>query len=219
MNYKIQGTGVMAGPAALLALVLVLAATVPATAIENLGFVVGVDRTQLAGDEPKDFSYQQEIGFLVGAVVEFGLARDILLSIQPGYLHTRTGIAYKDKDLGEKRDSLSLDLDWIVVPVLARIKSQNSVFYATGGLDFAVGIGGGLTDGQQEVPMETFIRELDVAALIGAGIELPVSRYLLTIELRYRQGLLNLANDDLADNQDGLPARFRLAGMQFQVGL
>ena len=220
MNSRWRHTRVIAGRWVLFALTLALVFVAgPAAALENLGIVAGIDRTQLTGDEPRDFRYQQETGYLVGAVVEFALARDFLLSIQPGYLNTRTSIAYKDRQTGELRDSLSLNMDWIVMPVLARINVTDSVVYATGGLDLAIGIGGGLSGGQVDEPIDTFIRDVDVAALIGVGIELPAGRYRITAELRYRQGLLNLAREDFDAEGSGLPARFRLAGMQLQVGL
>ena len=185
-------------------------------ALENLGIVVGVDRTELSGDEPPDLKFQAETGYLVGAVVEFALTRDVLLSIQPSYVHTKTGVAYKDKKAGVLRDSLALDVDWLVLPVVARIKANDGALYATGGVDFAWAMGGGLSGGTVDEPADSFIRDMEVSAVIGVGLEFPVGRNHITAELRYRQGLLNAAQDDIADN--GLPRRFRFAGIQLTAG-
>ena len=201
-----------------LLIVLLLAAASPTLALENLGMVVGVDRTELSGDAPQDLKYKPDTGYLIGAVVEFRLTRDVLLSIQPSYLHSKTAITYKDKDAGVTRDSLFLDVDWLVVPVVARIRANEGVLYATGGLDFAWAFGGGLSGGTVDEPADSFIRNVDVSAVIGVGLEFPVGGNHIITELRYRQGLINAAKNEQDIDGDGLPARFRFAGFQLTAG-
>ena len=202
----------------ILLIALLLAAAAPAVALENLGVVVGIDRTELSGDEPQEFKFQTDTGYLVGAVVEFALTRDVLLSIQPSYLHTKTGLAYKDQEAGVLRDSLALDIDWLVVPVVARIKANESALYATGGLDFAWAMGGGLSGGTGEEEAESFIRDISVSVVFGVGLEFPVGRNRILTELRYRQGLLNAARSDAVFDGTTLPARYRFAGIQLMAG-
>lgn len=202
----------------ILLIALLLAAAAPAVALENLGVVVGIDRTELSGDEPQEFKFQTDTGYLVGAVVEFALTRDVLLSIQPSYLHTKTGLAYKDQEAGVLRDSLALDIDWLVVPVVARIKANESALYATGGLDFAWAMGGGLSGGTGEEEAESFIRDISVSVVFGVGLEFPVGRNSILTELRYRQGLLNAARSDAVFDGTTLPARYRFAGIQLMAG-
>lgn len=199
-----------------LLVILFLVAASPTSAIENIGIVAGIDRTQLNGDIPTDFKYTKETGFLAGAIVEFHLARSIILSIQPTYVHTKTGLQYKDKVAGVTRDSLALNVDWFVLPVVARIKADDGILYATGGFDLAWVLGGGLDDGTEELPAESFIRDIDVSAVIGVGLEFPVGGNSILAELRYRQGLLNSAREDLGDSD--LPPRFRFAGIQLIGG-
>jgi hypothetical protein len=204
--------------ARILLIALALALAFPALALENLGLVVGLDRTELQGDEPPNFRYKADSGYLVGAVVEFSLGRDVLLSLQPGYLHSRTDIAYKDKRAGVVRDSLKLDVDWFVLPVVARIKSSSGALFATGGLDFAWAMGGGISDGATETAADTFIREVNLSAIVGAGLEFRAGRNRITAELRYRQGLVNSARNDEGTTLSALPTRFRFAGFQLQAG-
>ncbi len=202
----------------ILLIALLLAAVAPALALENLGIVVGVDRTELSGDEPQNFKFQPDTGYLVGAVVEFALTRDVLLSIQPSYLHTKTGLAYKDQQAGVLRDSLALDVDWLVVPVVARVMANDGTLYATGGLDFAWAMGGGLSGGTGEMEAESFLGNIGVSAVIGVGLEFPAGRNRILAELRYRQGLLNAAQSDAVFDGNTLPARFRFAGIQLMAG-
>ena len=197
---------------------LLLGAISPTLALDNLGIVAGLDRTELAGDEPPDFRFTSESGYLVGAVVEFALTREVLLSIQPSYLHTRTGLAYKDRGAGVLRDSLALDIDWFVLPVVARIKANEGVLYGVGGFEFAWAMNGGLSGGAEEEPAESFIRDIDVAAIVGVGLEFPAGRNGITAELRYCQGLLNSANNDADLSGSTLPKRFRFAGLQLVAG-
>ncbi len=200
--------------------VLLLVATigaVPAAALENLGVIVGLDRANLEGDEPSGFKFQTKTGYLAGAVVEFSLGRDMLLSLQPGYRHTETGIGYKDRQAGVVRDSVRLKADWLVLPVVVRIGGRGA-FFATGGLDFAIGLSGGLEGGEEGIAIGDLVRDVDMAALVGVGIELPAGRFRFTGEFRYRQGLLNAARN--ADPEtDTVPSRFRFSGWQLQAGL
>jgi len=199
-------------------LVWTLAATAPASALEAVGLTVGVDRTKMSGDEPPNFRLQQGTGFKVGAIVEFTLADDVRLSLQTGYQRTATKLGFKDKATGDVRDSLDLDVDWINVPVILRIETSHSLF-ATGGLDLAFLTGGGITGGGSDVPAESFLKDVDLAAIFGVGVAFPVGRYELTGELRYRQGLVNLARENLGERLATVPPRFRFAGFQLQVGL
>jgi len=198
--------------------ILLLGAASPSLALENLGIAVGLDRTEVTGDEPPDFRFTSANGYLVGVVAEFALTREVLLSIQPGYLHTKTGLAYKDRTAGVLRDSLALDIDWFVLPVVARIKANEGVLYGTGGFEFAWAMGGGISGGAEDEPAESFIRDVDVAAIVGVGLEFPAGRNRITAELRYRQGLLNSANNDADFGGTTLPKRFRFAGIQLVAG-
>jgi len=148
----------------------------PAAALENLGIVVGLDRANLEGDEPSGFKYQTKTGYLAGAVVEFSLGRDLLLSLQPGYRHTETGISYKDRQAGVVRDSVRLKADWLVLPVVVRVGGRGA-FYATGGLDFAIGINGGLEGGEEGIAIGDLVQDVDMAALVGVGFEVPSGRF------------------------------------------
>ena len=76
-----------------------------------------------------------------------------------------------------------------------------------------------ITGGAVDVPASSFLKEVDVAAVFGVGLTFPVGRYELTGELRYRQGLVNMARESLGSRLDTLPPRFRFAGFQLQVGL
>ena len=208
------------GRKVLLGLILICLTTAAsnALALENLGIIGGISGTSLEGDQPRDFSFDPGTGFAVGALVEFALTDDVLLSLQPGYLYSRTDITYKDRSAGVERDSLSLDVDWVVLPVLARIFSDNGTLFATGGFDLAWVVGGNFGDGQVDKPASSILRNLDVAAIVGVGVSLPVGRYRITGEVRYRQGLINSAKND-TEEDESLPKRFRFAGFQLQAGL
>lgn len=201
-----------------LILICLTAAASNSLALENLGIIGGISGTSLEGDQPRDFRFDAGTGFAAGALFEFALADDVLLSLQPGYLYSRTDIVYKDRSAGVERDSLSLDVGWVVLPVLARIFSDTGTLFATGGFDLAWVVGGNFGDGQVDEPASSILRNLDVAAIVGAGVSLPVGRYRITGEVRYRQGLINSAKND-QEEDEALPKRFRFAGFQFQAGL
>jgi hypothetical protein len=50
-------------------------------------------------------------------------------------------------------------------------------------------------------------------------VQLPIGSPLLTLELRYEQAILNIANPDEDPEEESLPIRFRTSGFQFYAGL
>lgn len=212
MNRRTHSTNVML--ALLLAMII---GPSSASALENLGLIAGFDRANLEGDEPSGFKFQPKTGYVVCAAVEFAVGRDLHLSLQPGFRHTETGIGYKDRQSGVVQDSLLLKADWLVLPVLLRIGGKGA-FFATGGFDFAMAMSGGLEGGQSGAEIQDIVRDLDVAAVVGVGFEVPAGRFRITGEWRYRQGLIN-ASQNVETEDEAIPARFRFSGWQLQAGL
>jgi hypothetical protein len=93
------------------------------------------------------------------------------------------------------------------------------VLYAVGGIDFAWAVDGGITGEGVDIPAEDFLVNTDLAAVFGVGLEFPVGGNAITAELRYRQGLLNSANQDALTAEGSLPVRFRFAGIQLTAGI
>jgi hypothetical protein len=185
-----------------------------------LGVSGGASSTRLSGDIPEDGLYTSKAGFSVGVIAEYSLTRDIRLSLQPSYVRRGTGVAF---DVGEvdPRDSLALTLDYLSIPLMARFLSPGGGWFINGGLDLGFLLDASLEDvnGGGTTDVRDFMNDLDLAMILGVGKTFPIHRFLLTLELRYGQSLINAgANDQLAAAL-GVPPRFRSTGFQLLVAV
>ncbi|HTO90292.1 MAG TPA: hypothetical protein VMJ70_04110, partial [Candidatus Sulfotelmatobacter sp.] len=61
--------------------------------------------------------------------------------------------------------------------------------------------------------------KVDVGAVLGFGVVIPVGRPRLTTELRYLQGLVNLSGEESASPIRNLPDRFHSNGWQLTAAI
>ncbi len=192
----------------------------PAQSQLYLGATGSFSRTSLSGDAPEDASYTSKAGFGFGAVVEYSLTSDIRLSFQPSYARRGTGVGY---DIGEEelRDSLSLSLDYVSIPVMARFLSSSGSLFVNGGFDFGFLLDASLEDVNTGISADVkeSINTFDVMMIFGVGTSIALDPALLTFELRYGQSLANAgANDQLAAAA-GISPRFRSSGFQLLAAI
>ena len=154
-----------------------------------------------------------------GLIGEVRLSEDAWLSVQPMSLQrgATTKIAVSGQE--EKLEGPTLSLDYLAIPILVRITSDNGRTYVTGGANPAFLLEAQLQDGSTNEDAASAMSDFGLAADIGFGVMLPIRRAMLTLELRYEQSILNVASSDRQEPDDGLPVRFRSTGFQFLAGL
>ena len=181
-----------------------------------LGVVVGLDRCGISGDAPQNIEYNFESGGLAGVQGEFGIGQDISLSLQPMYVRRRTEVkgAAEGKSTGER--ILDLSLDYIAVPVVVKFSAARGRTYVAGGVDLAFLNSARITGEGIDEDAKRFFGNLDVGAVLGFGVVFPIGRPRVTTELRYVQGLVNLAGDGAPGD---LPNRFHSQGLQLTAGI
>ena len=186
----------------------------------RVGASGGVNRTSMSGDALPNTAYTAQLGFSVSAIVDVPLGDDIRLSLQPGYTRVGTGIALTSV-LRDPRDSLNATMDYIVLPVLARVVARNGVTFATGGMQVAMLINAASApvSGGPSKDITSVVADVDLALMIGVGAQIPVSTAIATIELRYTQSLLNAGKTEEAAEAFQMPPRFRLSGLQLIAGV
>ena len=191
-----------------------------ATAQVNLGFSVGINSSSLSGDKPPDVSYTSSTNLLANVVADFRIADDVWISVQPGYAGRGAGLAFKVDGEEEPRDSLTLNMNYLSVPVLMKVVTGKKV-YVTGGLDFSYLLNAELAPngGGEGVDLRDAIKNASVGFIFGVGAMFPIGRPRITVEGRYTQSLTNDAEPERSDagGQD-LPVRFRSTGLQLLVG-
>jgi hypothetical protein len=167
----------------------------------------------MSGDLPQDGSYTSKAGFNAGFIGEYVLTDDFHLSLQPSFVRRGTGVAFDVGDLDPK-DSLSITLDYLSLPLLARFLTTGGTWFVNGGVDLGFLLNASrhdITTGAT-VDVQSLLNDVDLMMLLGVGGVFPIDPAILSFELRYAQSLLNAgANDQLAAFV-GVPPRFRSSG-------
>ena len=175
----------------------------------------GGARTALSGDGPRDTRYQARIGPVVGVTADFYVTSDVAISIQPSYSQRGTGIAFRDVAADEYRDSVDIRMNYVSVPVLLKVFAVHQRTFVTGGLDFGYLLSATRDDGGGAVDVDNVFKNYDVSVVFGFGVAILKRRPELTVELRYIQSVVNVANPaPPSQGAESLPVRFRLAGLQ-----
>jgi len=185
-----------------------------------LGATGGVSSMSLNGDAPEDASYTSKTGFGYGLIVEYALTPDIRLSVQPSFARRGTGVGY---DIGEEelRDSLSLTLDYVSIPVLARFLSSGGSWFVNGGFDVGFLLDASLEDVNtgSSADVANSVNSFDLMMILGVGTSISLDPALLTFELRYGQSLSNAGANDRLTALAGIPLRFRSSGFQLLASI
>jgi hypothetical protein len=203
-----------------LTLAVIAAAALPRPGqAQQIGFQGGLNRAGIQGDAPPNAQYGGGFGFMAGITFDLPIARDVSLSLQPMYARRGTGIAYAVEGEEEPRDSLDVTLNYISVPLVARVQAAHGRTYVTGGVDVGWLMDATLTGRGEDEDIASAFEDLDVAALFGFGVVFPLGAPRLTTELRYSQSLLNLSAGGTGPSGADLPERFRANGFQLLAGL
>ena len=204
----------------LFALVPMLSVAGSAPAQTNLGVVLGVSSSSLNGDRPPNGTYTKESSPILGLSAEFGIGDGLYLIMQPQYLTRGTGVAFAVEDQEEPRDSLTLSLSYVSVPMGLKVVSGSGRYYVSSVLDLGILTSATLDSGSTEEDVKGSVDPIDLAIGLGLGGQFSIGRRPMTIELRYSQSLLNLPSEGSQIGIGGtLPVRFRASGIQLVAGL
>lgn len=196
-----------------------LASTMPVSGQTNVGVLFGANSSSIGGDSPDDGELTAKTGAIAGLSVEFDMGEGLYLIVQPQFVGRGSGVAFAVEDEPEPRDSLSLSLDYISVPVGLKVVSPTERFYASSVLDLGFLTRANFNDGSSDTDVKDAVNAFDLAIGIGIGTTFSVGGPSMTIELRYSQSILNLPSAEISIGEDGFPRRFRASGMQLVGGL
>jgi hypothetical protein len=203
----------------LAACVLSLVEATSANAQFAVGAQVGVNLTSLSGDAPSNTSYKSGTGFAAGIVGEIPLAENVKLSLQPMYLQRPFTLAVKLPEEEEERDSVDFRLDYVTMPILLKVVTGSGKTYVSGGVNLGYLVDATATTSTGSSDVSRLFHEIDLSADFAFGVQLPIGSPLLTLELRYEQAILNIANSEENPDEESLPVRFRTSGFQFYAGV
>ena len=195
---------------------------VPGHGQVTLGVQGGFNRTNLSGDAIDGTKFTSRRGYVVGAVVEFGLTSDVKLSLQPMWQQRGANIAFKvpaeepnEPNDTEWRDSLDVTLGYLSLPILLKVTAISGRTYVTGGVNVGYLANATLSDGTTDDDISSVFLSYDVSAVFGFGVAFPIGRPQLTVEARYEQSITNVADPARDADGDPFPVRFRNTGLAF----
>lgn len=186
-------------------------------AAQTLGVVGGLNLSSIKGDAPEQVKWGGKTGLILGLVGEFRLAQDVRLLLQPTLTTRGSSLGVTVEGQEEPVDSGSVSLDYLTLPVLVKVMAGNGRTFVTSGLDFGILTGATLEEGDNEEDVKDRVEDFDVAVNFGFGGVVFSGRPNVSLELRYSQSLLNLANS--TTTEEALPVRFRSSGFQLIAGV
>ena len=191
-----------------------------APAQTHLGVVLGVSSSSLKGDTPPNGAYTDKSSLIAGLSAEFGIGDGLYLIVQPQYLARGTGVAFAVAGQEQHRDSLTLSLSYVSIPVGLKVESGSGRYYVSSVLDLGVLTSATLDNSSGSEDVKDDVDAVDLAVGLGVGGQFSIGRLPMTIELRYSQSLLNLPSEgSRIGGDETFPTRFRVAGLQLVAGL
>ena len=186
------------------------------TAQPEVGVLFGPNNSKLTGDGPPNGSYKYLLGYVFSLQTDFRLAENVKLSFQPGIRVGGAKVAFKDLDLEEYRDSLTIRTTSLIFPLFVKINSKSDRLYFFGGfsLDFPIRIRA--DNGVNKIDISDEINKMNLNAYFGIGYAIPLRTSRVFIELRYFQGLVNLSNQK--DEDEAYLPRVKTSGMNLVLG-
>ena len=182
----------------------------------DLGAFAGIDNGRLSGDKFSNTVYKSKTGFIIGLSIDPQINDLISLSIQPGYIKTGSKIQVPDTIANEYKDSLRISVDYLFLDIFVKIQSKSKRLYFSSGLEFGYGLSLVVENELEEVDISDELNKWNLSAVFGIGYKVPIKKSSLYFELRYSQGLVNVAKPELEENYN-IP-RVKLSGLKFVTG-
>lgn len=182
----------------------------------ELGLLAGIDNRRLSGDKFINSSYKPKTGFIIGLSIDPQINDLISLSIQPGYVSTGSRIQVPDSTNNNYKDSIKVSVEFLILDIFIKIQSKSKRLYFSSGLEFGYGLSLSAENDIEEVDITDELNKWNISAIFGIGYKVPIKRSSLYFELRYAQGLANLAKPDPAE--DYTIPRVKLSGIKFITG-
>jgi hypothetical protein len=190
--------------------------TIHASAQLYGGFFGGINSAKLNGDVATNVSYKSNMGLNAGLNFNIPLSNSIVLSLQPSFLQEGTRLFYSLPNKLEPVDSIAFDIIYFSLPVMLKIATANSRFYAITGIETAWQLNSSQTIDGVKQNLDVTLKTMNVSMHFGAGYWVPLGTPRLFIEARYAQGLINLTDDPLQDN---VIPRVKTSGIRVLVGV
>ena len=184
----------------------------------RLGFSAELNRSTFGGVPPGDANYSSNYGTGFAGIIEFRVHRDVVLSIQPGWIQKGSKVVFNQDEEPDSTESFTIEQSWATFPVYFRIDSDGHGFYAGGGVSLDMLLDSELEHEGATVDNKNAFDEIDVVYQFTAGYLHDVGSHSLFVEARYMQGISTIGNTNQSTVGDIYVADFKSNGIRLVAG-
>ena len=183
-----------------------------------VGAQLGLDRSGLDGDAPPNTQYTDKVGLVAGFRERFSFARDLSLSLQPSFVQKKSGVLLAPSTRGASPTELELSFDYVSVPIVVKFAKAGGRTYVAGGVTVDFLTSATLSGQGSDQVVTSAYSSTGFGAILGFGLAIPVGGTRLTTELRFVQGISNMAPGGIAAAAGALAPRLHSNGWELIVG-
>ena len=183
-----------------------------------IGAQAGFPAFTVAGRSPEGATYGRQFRVLASGVIGYRVGSSVVLRVEPGLVQKGSGVSFEVEGVEEPVDSLSLNLDYISVPVVAQVFTPGGRGFVTAGMEVGILSSAMLNTASsgQEADVKDLLESTDMSLLFGAGGLVRRSQPEVSLELRYSQSLTKA----FAGGADtAIPTGLRSSGLQLMAGV
>ncbi|MCF6356495.1 MAG: PorT family protein [Draconibacterium sp.] len=161
----------------------------------SVGAFGGLNVSKLRGDQPVGSEFRSPVGVDLGVLVDYKFSEQFTLSLQPSFSKKGAKISYIVKGEDELVDSVSINFNYLAIPLLLKIAAKNNRYYAIGGLEAGFPMSATanyINESNNEVDIIDYLADVVVVMHFGIGYRIPIGKPTLYVEGRYSQGINNI---------------------------
>jgi opacity protein-like surface antigen len=217
----------------LLVVLLALFIALPAGAQHRIGVIGGLNLANFSTDpDPVGFDFKNLTAFGVGGVLDFRLAENVALHLEPVYLQkgTKAEGRIDDPGVGPFNIDLKEKVNYLEIPAFLKLAfgtSTTKPYLMAGptlGFRLSAKQTGTISVGGFEEKIDEDIKDtrksIDFGLGFGAGVSFPAGNNSIFVEGRYALGLTDV-NDEPVDPEDpdAPKTKIKTKGIQLMAGI
>jgi hypothetical protein len=184
-----------------------------------VGVQGGLPGFTVAGRAPEGASYGRQFRVMASAMAGYRFGSSLVLRLEPGLVQKGAGVAYEVDGVEAPVDSLSLNLDYLSVPLVVQVFTPGGRGFVTAGAELGSLTAAKLStvNGSDEVDVKDLLDGQDLAWMFGVGGLVRRTQPQVSLELRYNQSLKKVFEGD--SGTSGLPTALRSSGLSLVAGV
>ncbi|MFY0625254.1 MAG: PorT family protein [Reichenbachiella sp.] len=193
----------------------------------------GVITNQIDGDRSSEvfgIKYLPSTAFQAGVSLDFKVAEDVFISVQPGYKNIESLVLLENEnyeneilDKATAKDALKwipsrdLTIHNVVIPVFIKIISDNDRFQYHAGIEASIPFSAKEKDKTtgESSDVLSHINEINLYAILGIGYRFNLFSTKFTFDLFYSQSVNNISSETALD--PNFPVRMKVSGVETRL--